>query len=78
MRIDNIEASKTHPLAPVGLLAEVSVAHRAGLIVRLLLTGEALSAGFVVAVTLEVPPAAGALEALPEGTMEEATGKLRG
>ena len=45
---------------------------------RFLLTGEALSAGFVVAVTPEVPPVAGALEALPEEAMEAATGKLRG
>ena len=58
----------------VGLLAEASAAHQAGLLVHLLWAGEVLPAAFVVVVA--------ALEVLTEEPMEEAamavtTGKLK-
>jgi hypothetical protein len=77
IHVDNIEASSTHGLAPVGLLAEASVGHQAGFLVRFLQVAEVLSAALAVAVSLEAPKAAGALEALSEEAMEEATGKLK-
>ena len=63
----------------VGLLAEASAAHQAGLLVHLLWAGEVLPAAFVVvAVALEVlteepmEEAAMAVAAMAEALMEEA------
>ncbi len=99
------ETSKAHGRAQAGHpVAEASVAHQAGLLVRLLRTDKVPLAVFVVVVTpeatmvvvapggltgevkeevavsLEIPKAAGALEApveeVMEGGVEEATGKL--
>ena len=56
-------ASKIHPLA------------QAGHLVRLLLASEVLPAAFVMAVSLETPKVAGALEALTEEVMGEVTGE---
>jgi hypothetical protein len=81
MQVDNIETSSAHGLGPVGLLAEASVAHPAGLLVRLLGREEVLSAVLMVVVTLEASmgvAASGAPTAeVMEETMGEAAGKLK-
>ena len=59
-------ASVVTEVEPAGLLAEVSVAHPAGLLVRILWADEVRSAALVVA----------ALEALAEEVTEEATGEV--
>jgi len=53
MRADNIEAPKTHPLGPLGLLAEASVAHPVGRPVRLLQADRFLLAVFMTGGTPE-------------------------
>jgi len=72
-----LEASKTHPLAPVGLIAEASVAHQAGVLVHLLQADQVLSAVFVMVVPSEASMVAAVSGALTEEAMEEVTGKLK-
>ncbi len=75
-----LEALKTPPLVPAGLLAEASVTHQA-LLVHLLQVDWVLLAVFVMAVILEASTgvaASGApTEEVMEEVMEEATGKLK-